>query len=59
MSTSQSPLKVAELEDDAVFFYALYSNQELQKIAEQIKGQLLRMFAPFKKMKAAFHNLPA
>lgn len=49
MDESGSPLRVAELEGDAVFFYALGSEDELSTIGEQVKHQIPRFFRAFAK----------
>jgi len=49
MKASKPPLKVAELEGDAVFFYALSSDGDLKKTAEQVKRQILKLFSTFNK----------
>jgi hypothetical protein len=47
ISASAPPLTVAELEGDAVFFYATASDEDLDRIAFQIKDQMLSLFASF------------
>ena len=47
ISASSPPLLVAELEGDAVFFYALGSEEELPGLAEQLKDQIPRIFRAF------------
>ncbi len=49
MQTAKPPLKVAELEGDAVFFYARTSKNDIEKVAEQVKGQIVGFFSAFKK----------
>ena len=49
VSASGPPLSVAELEGDAVFFYALGSEAELPELAEQVKNQIPRLFRAFRK----------
>ena len=47
MKTSKPPLKVAELEGDAVFFYALASDGDIKAIAEKVKRQMVDLFSTF------------
>ncbi len=47
VSASGPPLSVAELEGDAVFFYALGSEVELLEFAEQVKDRIPRLFRAF------------
>lgn len=47
VAASSSPLSVAELEGDAVFFYALGSEEELPAVASQVKHQIPRLFRAF------------
>ncbi len=49
MQTSKPPLKVAELEGDAVFFYALSSEKDIERTATQVKEQMVQFFSVFKK----------
>ncbi len=49
VSASSPPLSVAELEGDAVFFYALGSEEELPELARQVKDQIPRLFRAFTK----------
>ncbi|MGH2574306.1 MAG: DUF2652 domain-containing protein [Ignavibacteria bacterium] len=49
INASKPPLKVAELEGDAVFFYASASEANLEKVALKVKEQLIKLFAAFKK----------
>lgn len=48
MRTSKVPLKVAELEGDAVFFYAVAPKEEQKAIAKKVKAQILDFFTTFK-----------
>lgn len=48
MQTARPPLKVAELEGDAVFFYARASGTDLSRVAEAVKGQVVEFFRSFK-----------
>ena len=47
ISASSPPLLVAELEGDAVFFYALGSEEELPGLAKRVKDQIPRLFRAF------------
>ena len=49
IDVSKPPLKLAEVEGDAVFFYALSSEKELKKTAQQVKAQVLRFFQSFER----------
>ena len=49
VSASSPPLSVAELEGDAVFFYALGSEEELPELAQQVEDQIPRLFRAFTK----------
>ncbi len=49
VSASGPPLSVAELEGDAVFFYALGSQEELPELARQVRDQIPRLFRAFAK----------
>ncbi len=49
VSASSPPFSVAELEGDAVFFYALGSEDELPELAWQVKYQIPRLFRAFAK----------
>ena len=49
VSASSPPLLVAELEGDAVFFYALGSEEELPELTKQVKDQIPRLFRAFAK----------
>ena len=44
---SKPPLKVAELEGDAVFFYALSSANDIKATTERVKAQILKFFSAF------------
>jgi len=48
MQAARPPLKVAELEGDAVFFYAVSSEKDLKKTADQVKDQVVEFFSAFK-----------
>lgn len=47
ISASGPPLTVAELEGDAVFFYAVGEESEIPELARRVKEQLPRMFRAF------------
>ncbi len=49
MAASKPPLKVAELEGDAVFFFAIASENNIETTVSQVKNQILRLFSAFKK----------
>ena len=57
MNASGPPLKVAELEGDAVFFYALSSDKDIKGAAYQVKGQVLKFFSAFKSELTALEQL--
>ncbi len=57
MSASQPPLKVAELEGDAVFFYALASESNVEKTVGQVKSQIVGFFEAFKRELETINNL--
>ena len=59
VEASGPPLKVAELEGDAVFFYALTTEEELPQAAEAVKAQILRFFQAFKKEIDALQQVTA
>lgn len=44
---SKSPLKISELEGDAVFFYAICNEKNLENIVEEVKLQMIRFFNSF------------
>ncbi|MBI3006680.1 MAG: DUF2652 domain-containing protein [Ignavibacteriales bacterium] len=48
MKASRPPLKVAELEGDAVFFYALAVERNGKTVAREVKEQILDFFSTFK-----------
>lgn len=48
VAASGPPLKVAELEGDAVFFYALIDDDDLPQATDAVKAQILRFFHIFK-----------
>ncbi len=57
MQTAKAPLKVAELEGDAVFFYARGAKNDIEKVAEQVKGQVMDFFSAFKRELHAIDSL--
>ena len=57
MKASKPPLKVAELEGDAIFFYALSSKENMKKTAEKVKAQVIEFFSTFKKELAVLSKM--
>jgi hypothetical protein len=57
MQTAKPPLKVAELEGDAVFFYARTNGKSLEVVAEQVKAQVVVLLRAFKKELQAIDSL--
>lgn len=49
MQAAKPPLKVAELEGDAVFFYARPNGKAMEQVAGELKGQISALFAAFTK----------
>jgi hypothetical protein len=49
VQSTRLPLLVAELEGDAVFFYATAENGDIERVAEQVKEQIPRMFLAFQR----------
>ena len=49
MRAAKPPLKVAELEGDAVFFYARGKASDVDRMAAHVKHQIVELFAAFKK----------
>jgi len=47
MRASKHPLKVAEIEGDAVFFYAVGKQKDVRAMAEDVKNQLAGFFSAF------------
>lgn len=47
MQAAQPPLKVAELEGDAVFFYALAGPDGIESVARSVKQQMVQLFTAF------------
>lgn len=47
INSSTLPLRVAELEGDAVFFYVIARDEEIQEVASLVKDQMLRLFRGF------------
>jgi hypothetical protein len=47
MQASKPPLKIAELEGDAVFFYARANGKDLSTVATQVKAQIAGLFEAF------------
>lgn len=54
---SKPPLKVAELEGDAVFFYAIAPEKDLKKVTDEVKSQVVKFFAAFKREIDQINNL--
>jgi uncharacterized protein DUF2652 len=48
IDVAKPPLKLAEIEGDAVFFYALSSPKESARLAEEVKAQVVEFFESFK-----------
>lgn len=57
MQTAKPPLKVAELEGDAVFFYARVDKGDAAAIAQQVKDQIMTFFSAFKKEISVINSL--
>lgn len=57
INAAKPPLKVAELEGDAVFFYAPCSQSELKKTSERVKLQIIDLFNSFKKELFTIQNM--
>ncbi|MCW5894259.1 MAG: DUF2652 domain-containing protein [Bacteroidetes bacterium] len=57
MQASKPPLKVVELEGDAVFFYARASGGVVSTVAEDIKSQIVEFFKAFKSELAQINAL--
>ncbi|HYE94863.1 MAG TPA: DUF2652 domain-containing protein [Rubricoccaceae bacterium] len=55
---AQPPLTVAELEGDAVFFYAPAPDGDLDRVAAEVKTQVLRLFRAFEQEAAALAAAP-
>lgn len=49
VQSTRLPLLVAELEGDAVFLYATAEDGDLERVAEQVKEQIPRMFRAFQR----------
>jgi hypothetical protein len=49
IQAAKPPLKVAELEGDAVFFYARSNGKTIEHVADELKGQIAALFAAFTK----------
>ena len=48
IKSAKPPLRVAELEGDAVFFYARASKGNIDEVAAHVKEQMLNLFSAFK-----------
>jgi hypothetical protein len=55
---SRPPLRVAELEGDAVFFYALGRPAEIDDVANRVKAQVPALFRAFKRELEAVQKVP-
>ena len=55
---SRPPLRVAELEGDAVFFYALAEGDDLASVSERVKDQIPRLFRAFRREIDALRQMP-
>jgi hypothetical protein len=49
VQATKLPLLVAELEGDAVFLYATAEDGDIERVAEQVKEQIPRMFRAFQR----------
>jgi hypothetical protein len=58
VKASGPPLKVAELEGDAVFLYALTDERQLPAVAARVKAQLPRLFRVFRQEIEALQGVP-
>ncbi len=59
VDASGPPLKIAELEGDAVFFYALGTENDLRQDIAAVKEQILRFFRVFKQEIEALQQVTA
>ena len=59
VEAAQPPLQVAELEGDAVFFYALAPDGDIERTAAEVKTQILRFFQVFQREIAALEKVKA
>ena len=59
VDASGPPLKIAELEGDAVFFYALGTEDDLPQDTAAVKEQILRFFRVFKQEIEALQQVTA
>jgi len=57
MQASKLPLRVAELEGDAVFFYALSSEKDVKRTADQVKEQVVKFFSAFNREIAELNQM--
>lgn len=58
VQAARPPLTVAELEGDAVFFYALAAQNDEARVAEAVKAQIPRLFRAFKREAEAMQKVP-
>ncbi|RMH12217.1 MAG: DUF2652 domain-containing protein [Gemmatimonadetes bacterium] len=56
IDASEPPLRVAELEGDAVFFYALAEDGDVQAVADAVRRQIPRLFEAFVAARAREHE---
>src|SRR5918999_1747216 len=59
VQTTRLPLLVAELEGDAVFLYATAEDGDIERVAEQVKEQIPRMFRAFQRERDELLKRPA
>ncbi len=59
VEASGPPLKIAEIEGDAVFFYALSTEKDLSQDADAVNEQILRFFRIFKQQIEALQRVEA
>ncbi len=57
IQAAKPPLKIAELEGDAVFFYALADKRDIDTIAQQVAVQVVALLTAFKNELAAIDSL--
>ncbi len=59
VQTSKLPLRVVELEGDAVFFYAESKADDVRLTADQVKEQILRFFSRFNSERTVLQQMKA
>lgn len=57
IKASKSPLKVSELEGDAVFFYAVLPEKNPEKVIHQVKDMILQLFNYFYEELGVLRNM--